>query len=289
MKIKEIIFVVVVLLVVVSCRELPLNFRGDKVVASVGDKELYESELKPIIPQGLSPEDSLSFVEAYTAKWILKSVKLREAERLFSSSAGDIESMVSDYRQSLLIRKLEQHTINSSGYTPHNADSIVSYYTKHSDEFRLSNTFVKGRVLRIPKDDKQTDKLFKMMRSSRERDSLDLVSIAQKRGYEMEDRSAEWIEYIDFLDQLPVAIDSKYEQYLRSGIQRLSDNSYEYLFEILDIRKRGEVEPLEMVESRIIRILDKLQQAALLEDHDSTLMRAAVQENVIKKYIEHKK
>lgn len=280
----------VVVLTVMSCRELPLNFRGDKVVASVDDKELYESEIKSFVPHGLSPEDSLSFVEAYTEKWILKSVKLREAERIFSSSAADIESMVNNYRQSLLIRKLEQHTINSAEYAPHSADSVASYYAKHADEFRLSNTFVKGRVLKIPKDDRQqADKLLKMMGSSRERDSLDLVSIALKRGYEMKEWGGEWVEYIDYLDQLPVAIDDKHEQYLRGGIQRLSDNSYDYLFEVLEIRKKGEVEPLEMVEAKIIRILDKFQQTALLERQDTMHLEAALVEGVITNYFEQKK
>jgi len=45
----------------------------------------------------------------YIDRWVVKQLKLKEAEVLFSSSADDIDRMVEEYRQALLIRKLDQY------------------------------------------------------------------------------------------------------------------------------------------------------------------------------------
>ena len=101
----------------VACQELPNYFVDDTTVARVGRKELRMSDLEQAIPQTLSGTDSVNMVGAYIDRWIAKQLKLEEAELIFSASAGDIEQKVEEYRQSLLIHKIEQYYIDNEPTT----------------------------------------------------------------------------------------------------------------------------------------------------------------------------
>lgn len=63
-------------------------------------------------------------MKVYIDRWVLKQLKLQEAETLFSSSAGDIDKMVEEYRQALLIRQLDQHYVDRSIDTVFTADEL---------------------------------------------------------------------------------------------------------------------------------------------------------------------
>ena len=81
-------------LLLAGCRELPRYFAGDTTIARAGGKDLRLGDVRSVVPQGLSGDDSAAFMKVYIDRWVLKQLKLQEAETLFSSSAGDIDKMV---------------------------------------------------------------------------------------------------------------------------------------------------------------------------------------------------
>jgi len=97
-----------------GCRELPRYFASDTTIARAGGKELRMRDVRSVVPKGLSGDDSAAFMKLYVDRWIVKQLKLKEAETLFSSSAGDIDKMVEEYRQALLIKQLDQHYVDRS-------------------------------------------------------------------------------------------------------------------------------------------------------------------------------
>ena len=103
MNLRAKITVAVGALLLVGCRELPRYFTSDETVARAGDRELRMRDLRSVVPQGLSGEDSAAFMRKYIDRWVVKQLKLKEAEVLFSSSADDIDRMVEEYRQALLL------------------------------------------------------------------------------------------------------------------------------------------------------------------------------------------
>ena len=79
---------------------------GDERIASVGDAELYRSDLAAAMPSGVVEADSVNYAKTFISKWIVEQLKQQEAEALFSDSEADIEKMVEEYRRSLLVRRL---------------------------------------------------------------------------------------------------------------------------------------------------------------------------------------
>ena len=70
--------------------------------------------MESVVPKGVTGEDSAAFMKVYVDRWVRKQLKLKEAETLFSASGDDIDKMVEEYRQALLIRKLNQLYVDRS-------------------------------------------------------------------------------------------------------------------------------------------------------------------------------
>ena len=132
------------LVLAVGCQELPNYFVGDETLARVGRTELTVRDVLSAVPAGMNEADSTAFVDLYVDRWVRKQLKLGEAERLFTASAEDIDRMVEEYRQGLLIRKLDRFWVDRSIDTTFTDDEIAAYYREHLDDFRLDRTLVKG-------------------------------------------------------------------------------------------------------------------------------------------------
>ena len=137
------------LLLTAGCQELPVYLDSGKVLARAGKSELRVRDLQAVVPGGLTGEDSVSFVGMYVDRWVKKQIKLQQAENLFSASAEDIESLVEEYRQSLLIRKLDQYFIDRQIDTVFTDEEVAAYYRDHIGDFKLDRTIVRGRILQF--------------------------------------------------------------------------------------------------------------------------------------------
>ena len=145
------------LLLAVGCRELPAYFKGGAPLAKVGHRTLYLHEVERLAPAGIAGDDSAAFYRMYADRWVARQLKLGEAERIFSEAElADVEAMVEEYRQSLLIRKLERHYVDIRIDTAFTEESVQAYYNAHLEDFKSDRTLVKGRILRLPDGERQT-------------------------------------------------------------------------------------------------------------------------------------
>ena len=94
-----------------ACRDLPDYLVSDNTVAKVGRKELKINEIMEAMPANVKGDDSVSFVKLYVDKWLVRQLKVEEADDLFSGSEEDIDRMVEEYRHSLLMRKVDQYYV----------------------------------------------------------------------------------------------------------------------------------------------------------------------------------
>ena len=118
MTLRTKIAVVAATLFLGGCQELPGYFASDTTLARAGGSELKMRDVESVVPKGVTGEDSAAFMKVYIDRWVRKQLKLQEAEILFSASADDIDKMVEEYRQALLIRKLDQHYVDPASTRP---------------------------------------------------------------------------------------------------------------------------------------------------------------------------
>ncbi len=268
----EILVLALLALLSAGCREMPVHIGGDKPLAKVGNRELTLSEIGPLA----TGADSAQFIALYTEKWIKKQLKLREAEELFSTSEDDIEAMVEEYRQSLLIRKLDRHYVDNQIDTVFTEDELQQYYNAHLSDFKLDRTIVKGRLLRYDARYRQAKRLKTLMGAVNAERKKDLEDICTKNDFMFKEFTS-WVDLREFLLNLPVAATGDHSKLLASSsVQQLSDGNYGYCFQITAVRRAGDAEPLECVRPTIRRILFNQRQNEIIRAHEDTLYRQAL-------------
>ncbi|MEG1405876.1 MAG: hypothetical protein RSC34_04615, partial [Alistipes sp.] len=189
---------------------------GDNTLARVGRTELSLRDVESVVPAGATGDDSAAFVALYVDRWIKKQLKLREAERHFSSSAEDIDRMVEEYRQTLLIRKLDQFYVDRSIDTAFSDKEINAYYKEHQTDFRLDRTIVHGRILRFNDSYRQAQKLFSMMSSTSTEQQRNFRDICVKNNFQLTDFTDVWVDFQEFLTLLPTLRSQNYDAALES-------------------------------------------------------------------------
>ena len=276
----------------VACQELPDYMVGSNTVARVGKKELNISEIQAATPTGLTGADSISFTKLYIDKWLVRQLKLEEAEQLFSEAETDIERLVEDYRQSLLMRKVDQHHIDEQLSEDFSEQDIADYYNSHKANFTLDRTLVKGRILCFDDDYRQAKKLKEQMAKASTSATADkqFTDICEKNDFLLIDNRTEWVNLADFVTHLPIAHTKDYSSILdRLGIQEMKDNNARYYFELTSVCRKGNVAPLEIVADNIRRILITQRRSEIIKNHEQSIVSSAFESGHARIYDVEKK
>lgn len=264
------------LLLTTGCNKLNLyTFDKGEVIATVGDRELYASDIAGMIGPGLPEADSLAAVQSIADAWVRKELKTAAAEAALSGHGRDIEEMVAQYRGALLTYKYEQEWLGGRLDTTVTAEQITDYYNANRDGFRLGGPIVKARIARIPAGLRQSRKLEEMFRSDRESDREDFLNICQKNQYRTDDFSAEWTDFSTVVRHIPFS-QSNFDDFLRTRkYYEVEDDQYKYMLAIDAYRPTGDYSPMERETDNIRKIILNKRRQALLGQLEDSLYTAA--------------
>lgn len=285
------ISLLVLVISMVSCRELPDYLVSSNTLARVGRNELTTTEVKQAIPSNLKGEDSVVFAKHYIDKWLVRQLKIEEADELFSTSVNDIEKMVEDYRQTLLTSKVDQYYVDKLMNNELSDDDIANYYNTHKSDFTLDRTLVKGRILCFDGSYRQSKRLKEQMRkaTSSPTDAKTFSDVCEKNGFVLTDYSSAWVNFSDFLANLPTTRSQDYHPLLdKLGIQEMEANDTRYYFDFTSVCRKGNVAPLEFVSENIRRILLTQRRSEIIKAHEEEIIKRAAADGHARNYLEER-
>ena len=259
-----------------GCERLP----QDKVVASVGESVLMLSEVKATT-LSLSGADSVKVAKNFVDQWVRKQVKIQEAERELASSMGEIDRLVEEYRTSLLGGRLEQQYLRGRMDTLITESMVKEYFAAHRSDFVMDRTVLKGRIVRLPDNYRQSVKLFNLMGSKSDEKQQDFLDLCVKNNFELH-TFENWVDFKEFLSYLPVRRGKNYDYILSGGeIRQMADADSKYFIQIYDVIQQGSNAPYERVEDMVRRILFNRRRAELLTSYNDSLYQSALSEGVV--------
>ena len=126
--------------------------RSSEIVAIVNTEKLFKEDLKDILPQNISKEDSVVIVKSFINDWAIKQLLLEKAENNNSQEDIDeVNKLVKDYRESLLINNYKEILIKQQLDTIIADEEMESFYAKSIDNFKLNEELVKIKYLHFDK------------------------------------------------------------------------------------------------------------------------------------------
>ena len=251
----------------------------DDVIAVVDGKALRINDVKRDMPTGITEADSTTFMRMYVENWVLNQLKMKRAEEVLSTS-DDIERLVEGYRQSLMMRQLDQYYIDKTLDTEITDKQIAAYYRANSAAFRLDHNVVKGVVVKVPKTFRNTTTLTTAMKNSvKAEDWAELDALAEKHSLSVANMTSQWVSYSDFLSNLPTERTRSYNDLItKTTVQQMTSDDAIFHFIITDRALKGEIAPMESVESDIRRRLYAERRAEVVAEYEAELKRQSVEQ-----------
>lgn len=281
----SIFFLLSAILMLGSCRRIPNPFLSDQALVKVGDRTLYMSEILPLLPQNVSAEDSVRWVDSYMDSWIRKELKIDVSEDLLSDAEQkEIAQKMQDYKYTLLNYKMEQCFVENRLDTAITKNNIESYYNAHKSEFILDRVLVKGVVVRLPKSFRQKSDLKDLMRSSEPERREDLKVIVLKNNLQMWSFDA-WTEFGEFASLIPASKSNQNKMLTDNSVWDYQDEDSNYIIYSCITRslKPGDYLPVEMdkVQDNIKKIIANQRRIDIIKSVEDSLYRDAVKNKKI--------
>ena len=254
----------------------------EDVIAAVDGVELRIADVMRDMPEGITGTDSATFVRMYVDNWVLNRLKMKRAEEVLTSSE-DIERLVEGYRQSLMMRQLDQYYIDKMLDVEITDKQISAYYRAHSAAFRLDHNVVQGVVVKVPKTFRNITTLTTAIKNSaKAEDWAELEALAEKHSLSVTNMTAQWVSYSDFLSNLPTERSRTYNDLIsKSTVQQMSSDDALFYFIITDRALKGELAPIASVESDIRRRLYAERRDEVVKEYEAELKRKSVEEGRI--------
>ena len=139
------------------------NGNNDRVVATIYDKVLYQSDLQSVLYEGISANDSIVRAKAFIDNWIRRQLLIHQAVNNIDKSELDFSKEVEDYRNSLIIYKYESMIIEKKLDTAI-SDAEISRYIRDNAPVEMDKETIRLIILNIRKKElieKMNNSLYK--------------------------------------------------------------------------------------------------------------------------------
>lgn len=253
-------------------------------LARVGDKVLFLSELRSVLPHGLSPEDSIMLTEDYIKKWIISELIVRKAEENLSPALKDLTKELNDYRNSMLTYRYKMELMLQRLDTAVNDREIADYYNSHKDNFILSNDIVKAIYIQIPIEVSQPEQVKVFCEQVTDDNLRELQEFCVKYAVTYDIFVDNWVELESVAQYLPEQIEDNQQLLRRNAMIELRDEKAYHLLCIIEYRLANSIAPVEYVSENIKNLIINKRKLDFLKKIEEDVYTEGIRNSKFKLY-----
>lgn len=270
------ISIYIIFLTLVACNG-ETNHSHDPVIASAGNRSLYLSDIKKLIPAGSSIEDSTLISNQFIDGWIRKSILLKEA----ASSLGpqlNIDQLVKDYRESLLIYNYEKKLVEEQLDTIVTRPQKEAFYHQNNETYKIVNPILKGIYIIVPSN---YQGLNGFKRNWIRQDKNEILDFIINNNLTASLNDSIWVTFEAFKNQLPQGLFSDDQYRSKKPVDKVSDGK-QYFVKVDEFLDIGEIAPLDYIEDKVEKVILYNRKIKLLKNIKEQLYQKELQLNRIK-------
>jgi hypothetical protein len=260
---------------------------GDKgkLLASVGEKELYQADLNFLFAHNrYTFDDSVALVNDYIQQWIEEQILVQEAEKTEKIDREIIDVRVENFKNDLLIHELENSLLNERLDTQISDDEIQKYYLENQKEFQLNDYLVKVLYLKIPLDAPDIEKIAQTYKLNKPADLEEIQTYAKIYATNFYYDAENWIYFDDLLKEVPLQDINKDNFILKRSKTRFEEGGYYYFLNIIDYKLKNSISPLSFEKENIKDRILNMRVRTLREEIKNEIVNKAYNEDMVKTY-----
>lgn len=271
---KSIIFFL--LLTVVSC-DFFKKADEQTPIARVNESYLYYDDIKDLVSDDISKEDSTLVVQNFINRWATQQLFVDGALlNLNEEKQEAFNKLVVQYKNDLYTKAYIEALVKRNIDTIVNKKEAQDYYDRNKEVFKLNEELLKFRYIHVDEniiDFKNIKEKFKRY-NQEDKKELDSISI-QFKSYSLNDSI--WIRLTQIVDKIPVVTPENKNQLLKkSNFVQLKDSLGVYLMQINDVLLRNDNAPLEYVKPTIDQIVINNRKLELIRELEKDITKDAI-------------
>ncbi|MDR1437002.1 MAG: peptidyl-prolyl cis-trans isomerase [Candidatus Symbiothrix sp.] len=270
---RLIIPLVVVSLLAVACNNQPAT--EVSVIVKVNDKVLSKKDLDDVISKGLSPEDSTIAAEHFIRLWINDNLMYSVAAKNVTDKKS-LDHLVENYRQSLTVYQYKEQLVNEKLSTEITNSSLLEYYEKNKDKFKIDRPLIKGLFLKIPVNASQIEKVRIWYKSLTPANITNIENYCVRNVVEYGYFVDNWIDFYELANEWPVNYKNENEILQQQKYFEQKGSHFYYLLNVTDFLLPGDNAPFEYAKPTIREILINQQKTDFLKNIEDDLYRKAL-------------
>ncbi|OZV67734.1 peptidylprolyl isomerase [Winogradskyella aurantia] len=249
----------------------------EDVIARVNESYLYKEDIKDLVPEGTSAEDSTFLVSSYINRWATQLLLLDGAlQNLPEKNQNDYLKLVEQYKNDLYTKAYLDILVKKAIDTVVNKEDAQRFYDANKESFKLNDDLIQFRYINLPLNPINLDTIQNRFRRFEPKDQryLDSISV-QFKSYLLNDSI--WVKLNQVVEKLPVITSENKNQLLKkSNFLKIKDSINLYLMQVNDVRSQNDYAPLEYVNSSIKQIVINKRKLELIKQLENDITKDAI-------------
>ncbi len=275
------------ILSVVSCNSIWKESTDEEPLARVGENYLYKKDIAILLGNGITREDSISFVTNYINNWASKQLLLSKAKiNLSEDKLTEFNELVNDYRNDLYTRAYKEALVQQVNDTIVTKNQMRSYYEKEKNNFRLKEPLVKIRFIQLPKQFLNKEVVIQKLKSFKKNDVdyLDSIGVQFKK---LNFNDSIWVPVSRVIDEIPPVTFENQGKYLKkSQFFELEDAIGVYLAKVTGVLSVNDVAPLSYIEPTIKQVLLNRRKLDYIRKLETDVIDEAIKDKEFEVYVQ---
>ncbi len=265
------IFILMLLfLSIVACSTKGIKQKG-KLLAKVGETELYDSDLKICISD---TADLKTVKERLVKDWVNHQLLFKKAMAGLSDREKDKDRQLKDYYESLIIFDYFNKMTSSAIDTNVSESEMNAYYQENKKNFVTTGNIIRLIYVKVPVAVKIDKKVRNWIVYPDQNSINGLQLYAKQYGATALLDTGKWYHTNEILADVPVLKDYLVHQPLRKKVlPELNDGKFRYGIDIIETRTTGEISPFELVKTQIRQIVLNRRKAQMIKDTENMIYR----------------
>ncbi|WP_445737502.1 peptidyl-prolyl cis-trans isomerase [Mariniflexile sp.] len=246
-------------------------------VARVNDTYLYYDDIKDLVSEGTSKEDSTLVVQNFINRWATQQLFVDGALiNLSETKQEEFNKLVNQYKNDLYTKAYIEALVLRDMNTKVTKAEAEAYYNTNKDVFKLNEELLKFRYIHLDPDINNYKTIEDKFRryNSKDKKELEAMSI-QFKSYSLNDTI--WIKASQVVSKIPAITPENKNQLLKkSNFVQLKDSLGVYLMQINDVLLRNDTAPLEYVKPTIDQIVINKRKLELIRELEKDITKDAI-------------
>ena len=248
-------FLTIISLIVLCSCDFINQDNLDTPIARVNDSYLYKKDIKNLIFENTSKDDSTLIVTNFINRWATKQLLIDQSIINLTQEKQDAyNNLVNQYKTDLYIEAYKSSIVAKRLDSIITFEELEKFYNQNKENFKLNDNLLKIRYIHIDENFSNTKELVEKFKRFDSIDKNELTKLSIKfKAFNLNDSI--WIKNDLLIGVLPVLKQNNIQVLKKTNFTQLQDSLGVYLVKIEAVLKTNDIAPLSYVKPTIEQIV----------------------------------